>query len=90
MWTEAPRMCCWGDGQSSGQESGGDIKAWRGCAQATEPGPSELLLCCLMKTALAGAEGQRELAEFCRYGSLRAQMPGECWEPASWIQIPAL
>ena len=72
-------MCCWGDGQSSGQESGGDRKAWHGCVQDTEPGPSEPLLCCLMKTALAGAEGQRELAGFCLYGSPRGQLPGECW-----------
>lgn len=78
-WSEAPRMCCWGDGRSSGQESGGDRKAWRGCVQATEPGPFEPLLCCLMKTALAGAEGQRELAGFCLYGSPRGQLPGECW-----------
>ena len=82
-------MCCWGDGQSSGQESGGDRKAWHGCVQDTEQGPSEPLLCCLMKTALAGAEGQRGRGSWLASVSMEAQEAsclGSAGEPASWIQ----
>lgn len=79
-------MCCWGDGRSSGQESGGDRKAWRGCVQATEPGPFEPLLYCLMKTALTGAGGRGSWLASVSMEAQEASCLGSAGEPASLIQ----
>lgn len=83
-WNEALLMCCWGDGQCSGQESGPDIKARRGCVPTTRPGPcppgpalslwrtSAGLFARL--TALAGQRGAQGADGFCLSRAARDEL----------------
>ena len=88
-WNEAPLMCCCGDGRCSGQESGGDIKAW--CAVSRPLSWVLLSLCCAVCKANCtcwsrGAEGAGQLLST---EALEPSCLGSAAEPTSWIQTPA-